>query len=133
MKIKTTKQLILIAVILMLPSLKTNAAKENVNILHNKLVHSFSFLTATADDPNIVLNVVKLDWDVNLQISFNGNEGATGTLKIYNSSNQLINQFNVNLVSSPNFSNISLAEWAAGTYSVELTTSSGVHTSHFTV
>jgi len=86
-----------------------------------------------SDDAVIQLSVTKNDWDIKLYISYNENGGSNGVAKIYNASNELVNQVDVNLVSSPGYHQVALPEWAAGTYMIVLTTSTGVHTSHFTI
>ena len=133
MKMRTTKQLIVTAIITLCISFKADAAKIKTDFHKNNFLNRSFFISMPSDDPNLQLTLVKNDWDINLHISFNGNEGTNGTIKVYNSSNQFVNQFNISLVNSPAFSSINLGEWSSGTYLVELTTASGVHTSHFTI
>ena len=98
-----------------------------------KTPKTISFYSPLADDANLVLTYVNNEGHMDAHISFNGNEGTTGTVKIFNANNQLVNAFEINLIPSPNFSIINLNEYAAGVYSFELTTGSGVHTSHLTI
>ncbi len=86
-----------------------------------------------ADDANVNIQVVKNGGDTNLQISFNGNEGSTGMFSIYNASNQLITEFQIDLKQVPNYASINLTEFASGTYTCNLTTSVTVNLSHFTI
>ena len=130
---KITKQLYLLAFLAMYMSSNSIAAVERVNSFKSKFYSKGFFISMPADDPNLQFTVIKNDWEINVHVSFNGNEGANGTLKIYNASNQLVSEFAINLVSSPGFATINLNEWSSGIYSVELTTASGVHTSHFTI
>jgi len=95
--------------------------------------NSIGYYSLPIDDPNLQFAVLKNDWDIRLHVSFIGNEGATGTLKVFNASNNLVNQFDISLINPPSFFEISLPEWAAGTYSVELITTSDIHTTHFTI
>lgn len=129
MKTNTTKHLIFVSLI----SLFVCAKASTINRNGINFKNSIDYYSMPIDDPNIQFSVLKNDWDIRLHVSFIGNEGATGVLKVFNASNNLVNQFDISLVSPPSYFEISLPEWASGTYSVELTTSSGVHTSHFTI
>ena len=129
MKTNTTKHLIFVSLI----SLFVCAKASTINRNGINFKNSIGYYSMPIDDANLQLAVIKNDWDVKLHISFNGNEGTNGVLKISNSSSQLVNQFEISLINSPNFFNLNLPEWSSGTYLVELTTSSGVHVSHFTI
>ena len=130
---KTVKQLIAIAFLTLCINVKSNASVcKMITSQSNFFLRSFNSLLVS-DDPNLVLNATKDGSRVNLQVSFNGNEGTTGTLKILNGSNELLREFQINLKQSPNNESINLSEYDSGTYTCILVTSSGTHISHFTI
>ena len=92
-----------------------------------------STLTSEKEDASLVLKLIKTSGGPEAHLSFNAKEGNTGTLKIYNSKNQFVHQFEISLVPAPEFSIISLTEYESGSYTFELTTSVGVHVSHLTI
>ena len=130
---KNTKQLIVIAIITICITTKMNASKEINSISKKSFFTKCLNIAMPADDANLQLIAIVNESVINLHVSFNGNEGATGSMKIYNASNQMVTEVDVNLVAAPSFTIVNLNEWSPGTYSVELTTSSGTHTSHFTI
>ena len=130
---KTVKQLIAITFLTLCINVKSNASVcKMITSQSNSFLRSFNSLLVS-DDPNLVLNATKDGSRVNLQVSFNGNEGITGTLKILNGSNELLREFQINLKQSPNNESINLSEYDSGTYTCILVTSSGTHISHFTI
>ncbi len=131
---KTTKQIILIA-LLAFGSISKISANYSKFICEKLFVaHSCYFVqNVVDDDPNVVLQATKVGSEVSLKISFNGNEGNNGSLAIYNERHKLLQEFQVVLKPVPGFSIINLSEYATGTYTCKLTTASGVHNSHFTI
>ncbi len=94
---------------------------------------AFSFYLPPANDANLIVTLVKTPGHMDAHITFNGHEGAKGTVKIINAKNELVNQFEIGLVPAPDFSTINLDEYASGSYIFELTTPLGVHTSTLTI
>jgi hypothetical protein len=88
---------------------------------------------SNTDDPNLQTQIIKNGGDANLNISFNGIEGSSGSLSIYNASSELVMELQITLKPSPDFTTVNLGEFAEGTYTCNLTTTSGVHVSHFTI
>ena len=114
-------KLLIVCVLTLCISAKTSGAFTTSKIIHS---------TTIATDSVLQVQVIKLSSSkMNAQVSFNGNEGTTGKMKIYNSSHQLVIQFTIDLKHAPLFTKINLNEFAPGTYTFELTTSMGVHTS----
>lgn len=68
-----------------------------------------------------------------LRVSFNGNEGNEGTLKIYNSQNVLVLESNFELIKSPFFASVDLTNLQAGDYSLVLSTAVDNHTSQLVI
>lgn len=64
-----------------------------------------------------------------LRVSFNGDEGNEGTLKIYNSQNVVVNESNFELIKSPFFASVEITNLPSGNYTLLLTTALGNHTS----
>jgi hypothetical protein len=89
--------------------------------------------TALVSDNPLTVSLVKQDSEIALRISFSGNEGTTGTVKIYNSQNQFVNSFPVELKNLPNYYSVNLNEFADGVYQIHLVTSVGVHTTQITI
>ena len=130
---KTTKQLITIALITLCACAKLNAYGTKIGRLNNHSFFSNFFSPVVNDDTNLILLATKNGSRVILQVSFNGSEGTSGKLQILNSSNELLREFQINLKQSPNFESINLSEYDAGTYTCILVTSTGSHISHFTI
>ena len=105
---------------------RTNCIKFNQNKVWSSMI-------SISDDQNIVVKATKQDWKVEVQISYDGDEGQKGKLIIYNSQKQLINEFEIELKKSPEFITLNLAEFSAGTYTVELITVNGKHTSNLII
>lgn len=80
-------------------------------------------------ESNLVLNVEVQNSKKILRVSFNGNEGNDGELKIFNNSNQLVAQSNFELIKSPFYASVDISSLAAGNYVVKLTTNVAVHQS----
>jgi hypothetical protein len=68
-----------------------------------------------------------------LRVSFNGNEGNEGTLKIYNSQNALVLESNFELIKSPFFASVDVTNLQAGDYSLVLSTAVDNHTSQLII
>lgn len=64
-----------------------------------------------------------------LRISFNGNEGTDGELKIYNIQNKLVSTSNFELIKSPYYATVDITSLESGSYSVVLITNKGSHNS----
>ena len=97
-------------------------------------VLSFSFKSLGEDDPNLKLSFTKQDWKIDMFVSYNGDEGKTGKLIIFNSKGQFVTEFDVLLKKSPDFFAINLNEYGNDTYKIELTTESGkTHVSHLEI
>ena len=108
----------------------------SVNALAHKSITKakhLCFYAPVADDENFVVVFSHTENRAEAHVSFNGNEGTTGTVKIKNANNELVNKFEIGLVHTPNFSTIDLTEYATGVYAFELTTATAVHVSHITV
>jgi hypothetical protein len=84
-------------------------------------------------DSEFVAVAIKSESAIDLHVSFNGNEGSTGTLKIFNADNQLVHVFQIELKAAPNFYNVNLNEFSDGQYTLELTTTNAVHTTQITI
>lgn len=80
-------------------------------------------------DNLLVLNIESVDSRKLLRISFNGNEGTDGELKIYDANNTLVNTSNFELIKSPYYATVDVTSLPLGSYSVVLTTKSGNHNS----
>ena len=133
MKNKTTQSLIFMVLFLLNITINPNTAKGNTSFIKKK---TFAVLTPSSfanDDGNIKIKAIKEDWKVEVQISYDGDEGQKGKLIIYNSQKQLINEFEIELKKSPEFITLNLAEFSAGTYTVELITVNGKHTSNLII
>ena len=127
---------LLIAFILINVSITTILYSKNSgksNFISLKTTNTSALKVAIADDPNLQIQFSRNNGDANLLVSFNGNEGATGTLSIYNASNELVMEFQIALKPSPDFVSVNLGEFASGTYTCNLKTSSASHDSHFTI
>lgn len=68
-----------------------------------------------------------------LRVSFNGNEGNEGTLKIYNSQNALVLESNFELIKSPFYASVDVTNLQAGDYSLVLSTAVDNHTSQLII
>ena len=127
---------LLIAFILINVSITTILYSKNsraTNFISLKNANTSALKVAIADDPNLQIQFANNNGDETINVSFNGNEGATGTLSIYNTSNELVTEFQIALKPSPEFVTINLGEFASGTYTCNLKTSSASHVSHFTI
>ncbi len=80
-------------------------------------------------DELLVLNLESVDSRKLLRISFNGNEGTDGELKIYDDKNTLVTTSNFELIKSPYYATVDVTSLPNGNYSVVLTTKSGNHNS----
>ncbi len=68
-----------------------------------------------------------------LRVSFNANEGTDGTLYIYDSNNQVVNESSFELIKSPFYATVDVTSIAAGTYTLKLITATGTHTGTLTL
>ena len=68
-----------------------------------------------------------------MRVSFNGNEGNEGTLKIYNSQNALVLESNFELIKSPFYASVDVTNLQAGDYSLVLSTAVDNHTSQLII
>ncbi len=78
-------------------------------------------------DSNLVLHIEKVDLKSLLRVSFNGNEGNDGKLKIYDQSNNLLIQSNFELIKSPFYATVDISALLPGIYPVSLNTKYGIH------
>ena len=120
---KTIKTILLLAFIIFIS--KYSSAQSVKVVTNNPAV--------VTDDTQLKLKLNKEDWKINVQVSFNGNEGNKGKLKVYNSSKELVTEFDIELKKSPEYYSVNLDEFANDTYTFELTTGSGVHTSYLII
>ena len=127
---------LLIAFILINVSITTILYSKNsgtANFISLKTTNSSALKVAIADDPNLQIQFANNNGDETINVSFNGNEGAKGTLSVYNALNELVVEFQIALKPSPDFVTINLGEFASGTYTCNLKTASASHVSHFTI
>jgi hypothetical protein len=87
----------------------------------------FHSTLSTNDDNELVMVVVNENYKKIIRISFNGNEGSNGTLRIYNASRDLVKKANFELIKSPFYASVDVTNLVAGTYTAELTTEKAVH------
>jgi hypothetical protein len=64
-----------------------------------------------------------------LRISFNGNEGNNGTLKIFNTKGDLVKEAHFELIKTPYYASVDVTNLKPGIYSLILKTTAGEHTS----
>jgi hypothetical protein len=96
-------------------------------------IEFYRCLSQALDDADLIITLVKSQAHMDAHISFNGNEGSKGVIKIKNAKGELMKQFEIDLVHAPNFSVFNLDEYALGTYTFELITSNGIHVSHLII
>ena len=134
----------------MLKSTLTLSHKSKLTLVFMGMFFAFSFMKANANelisvftqkqmkaiknsllpkDDLLVLNIESVDSRKLLRISFNGNEGTDGELKIYNDKNILVTTSNFELIKSPFYATVDVTSLPLGSYSVVLTTKSGNHNS----
>ena len=114
-------------------TINPNVAIGNSSLIQKKLYVAFTPSSFTSDDENIKIKAKKEDWKVEVQISYDGDEGQKGKLRIYNSQQQLINEFEIELMKSPGYYSLNLSEFAVDNYTIELITEKGIHTSHLII
>ena len=104
-------------------------SKSNVSINHFEFIKNDSFLK----DELLVLNLDFVDSKKLLRVSFNGNEGTDGELKIYDEKNVLVTSSNFELIKSPFYATVDVTALSTGTYLVVLVTNSGSHKSNLQI
>jgi hypothetical protein len=85
------------------------------------------------EDPALSLEIVMDNGKRILHVSFNGDEGHEGTLKIYNISGILVKESNFELIKSPFYASVDITGLEKGNYKVELTTRKGNHSSNIEI
>ena len=134
----------------MLKSTLTLSHKSKLTLVFMGMFFAFSFVKANANefisvftqkqmkaiknsllpkDDLLVLNIESVDSRKLLRISFNGNEGTDGELKIYDDKNILVTTSNFELIKSPFYATVDVTTLPSGSYSVVLITKSGSHNS----
>jgi hypothetical protein len=88
-----------------------------------------SIVKSTIQKKNLVLNLVTANSKKLVQVSFNGDEGMHGTLKIFNSLNEKVGEFNLELIAFPNYATVDITSLSTGKYKAELSTRTAIHTS----
>lgn len=84
-------------------------------------------------DKDLVLNLVTENSQKLLRVSFNGNEGMEGDLKIFNRAKEQKAEFNFELIKFPNYATVDITDLPPGTYTIELHTKKAIHTSRLTI
>ena len=104
-------------------------SKSNVTKNHPVILKNDSFFK----DELLVLNLNFVDSKKLLRVSFNGNEGTDGELKIYDEKNVLVTSSNFELIKSPFYATVDVTALSSGTYMVILVTKSGSHKSNLQI
>lgn len=81
------------------------------------------------EDNLLLLHLDIVDSGKLLRVSFNGNEGADGELKIYDEKKELVSLSNFELIKTPFYATVDVTSLPSGSYSVVLSTKLGSHTS----
>ena len=84
-------------------------------------------------DSNLILLIDYDNQDRLLKISFNGNEGNDGTMKILDNNNNVLIESNFELIKSPYYATVNISVLSVGSYQVILETNSQVHTATLVV
>lgn len=110
----------------------------NVNGLSNHISSynfqkNYSVQLPDTKNPVLSLEIVMDNSNRILHVSFNGDEGHEGTLKIYNHSGNLVKESNFELIKSPFYASVDITGLEKGNYKVELTTSKGIHSSNIEI
>jgi hypothetical protein len=92
-----------------------------------KFILSDTSLTLRRDN-ELVLSIITVASKRILHISFNGDEGMDGTLRIYSVSSKLMKEANFELIRYPYYASLDITEFISGTYRAELNTKKGIHT-----
>ncbi len=82
---------------------------------------------------NLILKIELVDGKRLLRVSFNGNEGSDGTLKIYDDSKKLVIESNFELIKYPYYATVDITNLAFGKYTASLITKQNIHTSVLTI
>ncbi|MEI6487532.1 MAG: hypothetical protein WCP52_01145 [Bacteroidota bacterium] len=85
------------------------------------------------NDKKLNAEMIKTDSKQEIRVSFAGNEGPKGNLKIYNSIHQLITEYTIELKKAPEYYSIYVAEFSDGEFTLRLTTDKGMHTTQLTI
>ena len=138
-KIKLAKHWLCKTFYIFLPSHIFNLSLKTMKIFFSFILFSsFIFFASfkpvdSIDDTRIITKVIKDDWKIDLQISFNAKEGKEGKVRIINSLKQVVAEFDIELKSSPDYYNINLNEYGNDNYLLELITPIGKHQTHFVI
>ena len=84
-------------------------------------------------DVDLILNNITENSKRILRVSFNGNEGSEGSLKMISLSNKVLKEANFELIKYPYYASVDITDLPAATYKVELATKKGIHTSFLIV
>lgn len=124
---KSKRTLVFACLFFAFPFMKANA-NEFISVFTQKQIKAMKNSLLLTDNL-LVLNIESVDSRKLLRISFNGNEGTDGELKIYDVNNTLVNTSNFELIKSPYYATVDVTSLPLGSYSVVLTTKSGNHNS----
>jgi len=125
----TIKKAIFVFLLLFVIAANAIQSKSNVSKNYSIFLKNNSFLK----DELLVLNLDFVDSKKLLRISFNGNEGTDGELKIYDEKNVLVTSSNFELIKSPFYATVDVTALSTGTYLVVLITNSGSHKSNLQI
>jgi hypothetical protein len=93
----------------------------------------FNITSFSAAENPLELLFVKEQSVKSIRISFNGNEGMEGTIRLYNSQNVQVLEYPIELIKSPNYATIIVSELPGGNYKAELKTRRSTYTSQIEV
>lgn len=82
---------------------------------------------AISQDDDFVLILETIGSKRILKVSFNGNEGNEGELKIYNNSNEKVLESNFELIKTPFYASVDVTNLPVGSYIAKLSTNKAVH------
>ncbi|CAN1513150.1 hypothetical protein MCEGE10_00856 [Flavobacteriaceae bacterium] len=125
----TIKKAIFVILLFFVIAANAIQSKSNVSKNHPIILKNDSFLK----DELLVLNLDFVDSKKLLRVSFNGNEGTDGELKIYDEKNVLVTSSNFELIKSPFYATVDVTALSTGTYLVVLVTNSGSHKSNLQI
>jgi hypothetical protein len=108
---------------------KAKSKNASLTTLTRKFVLHISNNDSINGDKDLILIIVAEGSKKILRISFNGNEGTDGTLKIYNPASLLLKESNFELIKYPYYASLDIGDLQTGTYKVTLTTRKSIHTS----
>jgi hypothetical protein len=125
----TIKKAIFVFLLLFVIAANAIQSKSNVSKNYSIFLKNNAFLK----DELLVLNLDFVDSKKLLRVSFNGNEGTDGELKIYDEKNVLVTSSNFELIKSPFYATVDVTALSTGTYLVVLITNSGSHKSNLQI